>query len=144
MPCAHSLSLSLYTALSVITIARSSGGCCRALRSASQQLEKDRWSPPAYGRPSLKVSRAAPLLTLNTKMKLSSILFRDRNRSQAHTTTDYNPSAVGFCPPKRDRSKSLCVPHAMPLIRVETCKEDVSVPSNVQDLLRKRRTSMAV
>lgn len=75
-------------------------------------------------------------------MKLSSILFRDRNRSQA---TDYNPSAVGFCPPKRDRSKSLCVPHAMPLIRVETCKEDASVPGNVQDLLlRKRRTSMAV
>lgn len=77
-------------------------------------------------------------------MKLSSILFRDRNRSQAANTD--NPSAVGFCPPKRDRSKSLCVPHAMPLIRVETCREDgiSAVSANVQDLLRKRRTSMAV
>lgn len=80
------------------------------------------------------------------KMKLSSILFRDRNRSQAATNNTDNPSAVGFCPPKRDRSKSLCVPHAMPLIRVETCREDGSaaVAGNVQDLLRKRRTSMAV
>jgi hypothetical protein len=80
-------------------------------------------------------------------MKLSSILFRDRNRSQTTTSNTDNPSAVGFCPPKRDRSKSLCVPHAMPLIRVETCREDglpAGLPANVQDLLRKRRTSMAV
>jgi hypothetical protein len=84
-------------------------------------------------------------LKFQRKMKLSSILFRDRNRSQTTTNAD-NPSAVGFCPPKRDRSKSLCVPHAMPLIRVETCREDGAsgVPGNVQDLLRKRRTSMAV
>ncbi|KAK4026731.1 hypothetical protein OUZ56_015757 [Daphnia magna] len=72
-------------------------------------------------------------------MKLSSILFRDRNRSQAATNNTDNPSAVGFCPPKRDRSKSLCVPHAMPLIRVETCREDGSaaVAGNVQDLLQR-------
>ena len=93
-------------------------------------------------------------------MKLSSILFRDRQRSglmsglgsssggsSSSGGGDYHP---GFCPPKRDRSKSLCVPHAMPLIRVETCKEDASVPSSataVQDLIAmrtKRRTSMAV
>lgn len=57
-------------------------------------------------------------------MKLST-LFRDRRQTNASAAGgDFNPSSVGFCPPKRDRSKSLCVPQAMPLIRVETCKED--------------------
>lgn len=102
-------------------------------------------------------------------MKLSSILFRERNSRSGlagglggslassgaggsgtgSASGDYHP---GFCPPKRDRSKSLCVPQAMPLIRVETCKEDASVPTGsasaaVHDLIAmrtKRRTSMAV
>lgn len=83
-------------------------------------------------------------------MKLSS-LFRDRNRAHGQVSSSSSTGGAGdggtFCPPKRDRSKSLCVPQAMPLIRVETCKEDASVPSSVHDLLlvrNKRRTSMAV
>jgi hypothetical protein len=72
------------------------------------------------------------------KMKLSS-LFRNSGERRSHHHAD-GAGALGFCPPRRDRSKSLCVPQAMPLIRVETCKED-AIPSI--KALTKRRTSMA-
>ena len=66
-------------------------------------------------------------------MKLSSILFRDRRHQ--------NGESSHFVPTKRDRSKSLCVPHSVtPLIRIEACSEDgLTAPS-----ISRRRTSVGV
>lgn len=69
-------------------------------------------------------------------MKLSSFLFRTDRRSgggggggagAAGSTDDGGSGRVpSFCPPpRRDRSKSLCVT-SMPLIRVEACRDDGS------------------
>ena len=107
-------------------------------------------------------------------MKLSSFLFRTDRRSgaaaaaAAGSTDDGGTGRVpSFCPPpRRDRSKSLCVT-SMPLIRVEACRDDGSfglgshgsssnhhtddeeeATSPVKPMppqqLSKRRTSMAV
>ena len=112
-------------------------------------------------------------------MKLSSFLFRTDRRSgggaaAAGSSDDGSGGGGGrvpsFCPPpRRDRSKSLCVT-SMPLIRVQACRDDGSLiiggqgssgegaqsPDGDEDeatspvkpmppqQLSKRRTSMAV
>ena len=72
-------------------------------------------------------------------MKLSS-LFRSVGSGSGSSDPRHPDPPMSFCPPRRDRSKSLCVPHAMPLIRVEKCNEDTI--ATIKQLTA-RRTSVA-